>query len=314
MPADNQVIHVSVAVIQKADGTTLFAQRPTGKACAGEWEFPGGKIEAGETARQALTREIDEELGIHITKARPWITLAHQYPHAQVLLHFFIVTDWVGTEHPKEGQKLSWQMLSNLNISPLLAANGPVIKALQLPQIYAISCAKKIGEQDFLQHLTDAINNGLRLLQIREKEMTACELKRFVDQVLPMTVPAGVKVLINSSVSHEQQLRFSGLHLNSNHLMSLDTRPNFETVAASCHNQLEVDQAIKLSLDFVVLSPILKTATHPDAIPLGYEKMQKIISKCPIPVYALGGMTADHLKDVQQHGAHGIAMLRAAWK
>ena len=153
-----RTINVAVAVIQRKDGYILFTERPAGKACAGEWEFPGGKVEAGETPRQALSREIEEELAIQITQARPWITLPHTYPHASVLLHFFIVTDWTGTEHGREGQQLSWQKLSELTISPLLAANAPVIRALQLPDIYAISCVSEIGEEEFLHRLAVKID------------------------------------------------------------------------------------------------------------------------------------------------------------
>ncbi|NOY16135.1 MAG: Nudix family hydrolase [Gammaproteobacteria bacterium] len=305
---------VAVAIIKRGDGKVLFAERPSGKACAGEWEFPGGKIEAGESARQALDREIREELAISITEARPWVTLAHSYPHASVLLHFFIVTAWTGHEHGEEGQRLSWQNLSQLTISPLLAANEAIIRALLLPNTYAISCAGEIGEEKFMGYLPKAIENGLRMLQIREKNMPPCQLEQLVDRVLSVTEPAGVTTLINSAIPVAQRKYFSGIHLTSLHLMKLDQRPDFELVAGSCHNLAELNQAVKLELDFVVLSPILKTASHPDAMPIGITGMSKIIAEYPIPVYALGGMTDDHLTEMQSHGAHGIAMMRNAWK
>ena len=308
-----RIINVAVAVIQRKDGCILFTERPAGKACAGEWEFPGGKVEAGESPRQALNREIEEELSIQITQARPWITLPHSYPHASVLLHFFIVTDWAGTEQGREGQQLSWQKLSELTISPLLAANAPVIRALQLPDIYAISCVSEIGEEEFLQRLAVKINGGLQLLQLREKSLSNCQLHRLADKVLAMAVPAGVTVLINSDMPGEQQKRFSGLHLTSTHLMTLNQRPDFDLVAASCHNREELQQAVSLGLDFAVLSPVLNTLSHPEAKPLGIRAMAGLITHCPIPVYALGGMTIDQLDEIQSHGAHGIAMLRNAW-
>lgn len=307
------IVKVAVAIIQGKDGKILFAERPADKACAGEWEFPGGKIEPGETARQALVREIKEELAIHITAARPWITLSHVYPHARVLLHFFIVTAWTGTEHGEEGQRLSWQDLSALTIAPLLAANGPVIRALQLPHTYAISNVSEMGEEAFLQCLQQAINNGLRMLQLREKQLNNCQLKRLVDKILPITIPAGVDVLINSSMHNEQIKRFSGLHLTSRHLMQLNQRPDFRLVAASCHNRQELEHAVRLGLDFAVLSPVKNTLSHPDAKPLGIQGMTELIAECPIPVYALGGMSLDQLLEIQSQGAHGIAMMRNAW-
>ncbi|MCK5359064.1 MAG: Nudix family hydrolase [Gammaproteobacteria bacterium] len=306
-------LKVAVAIIQAKDGRILFAERPAGKACAGEWEFPGGKIEPGETARQALFREIEEELAIHITQARPWITVTHVYPHATVLLHFFIVTAWTGDEHGMEGQKLSWQDVSNLTIAPLLAANAPVIRALLLPHIYAISCASEMGVEMFLQRLPQAINNGLRLLQLREKHLNNCQLKRLVDQILPITIPAGITVLANSSMPEEQLNRFSGIHLTSTHLMRLEQRPDFKYAGASCHNKQELQHAASLGLDFAVLSPVKATPSHPDAIPLGTETMAELIAECPIPVYALGGMSLEDLDEIQSHGAQGIAMMRNAW-
>jgi 8-oxo-dGTP diphosphatase len=307
-------IDVAVAVIKREDGKVLFAERPPGKACAGEWEFPGGKVETGESVRQALDREIREELAISITQARPWITLSHQYPHASVLLHFFIVSGWTGHEHGEEGQRLSWQNLSDLTISPLLAANGPVIRALLLPETYAISCAGDIGEEEFLRRLAEAVDNGLQLLQLREKSLNNSRLRQLIDQILAITEPGGVRILINSDMPEELTKHFNGLHLTSKHLLQLDNRPDFKLVAASCHSRQELEHAIKLGLDFAVLSPVNHTRSHPQATPLGLSKMREIITNCPIPVYALGGMSLDQLHEIQSHGAHGIAMMRNAWQ
>jgi 8-oxo-dGTP diphosphatase len=307
-------IDVAVAVIKREDGKVLFAERPPGKACAGEWEFPGGKVETGESVRQALDREIREELAISITQARPWITLSHQYPHASVLLHFFIVSGWTGREHGEEGQRLSWQNLSDLTISPLLAANGPVIRALLLPETYAISCAGDIGEEEFLRRLAEAVDNGLQLLQLREKSLNNSRLRQLIDQILAITEPGGVRILINSDMPEELTKHFNGLHLTSKHLLQLDNRPDFKLVAASCHSRQELEHAIKLGLDFAVLSPVNHTRSHPQATPLGLSKMREIITNCPIPVYALGGMSLDQLHEIQSHGAHGIAMMRNAWQ
>jgi len=308
-----KIMNVSVAVIRRDDGMVLFTERLPGKACPGEWEFPGGKIEAGESARQALDREIHEELGISIIEARPWLTMSYDYPHASVILNFYIVSRWKGQEIGKEGQTLSWQNISNMTISPLLAANEPVIRALQLPDIYAISCANEIGDEIFLQQLQKAISNGLQLLQIREKNRTARQLQRFIEQVFSITTAADVTTLINSALPKELQKQFSGIHLTSSHLMKLNHRPDFKLVAASCHNLQELDHANRLKLDFAVLSPISKTPSHPESTPMGFSKMSELVSNSAIPVYALGGMSFDQLQELQSHGAHGIAMMRNAW-
>src|SRR5512145_145077 len=110
----------------RADNIFLLAQRPPDKIWAGYWEFPGGKIEGGETPYHALVRELREELGIEVQTAYPWVTREFTYPHARVRLHFFRVTEWSGDMHPHEGQKFSWQAVSDVLVTPVLPANAPV--------------------------------------------------------------------------------------------------------------------------------------------------------------------------------------------
>jgi len=313
MKPNSPPIDVAVAVIRRNDGFVLFAERPAGKACAGEWEFPGGKIEADESALEALVREIDEELAIHITHARPWITLRHAYTHAHVRLNFFIVTSWTGEPHGREGQQLAWQDLHAMTVGPLLSANAPVIHALRLPDVYAISNASESGTELFIKQLKRAVDNGLKLMQLREKQMPGSELAPFVEQVMDIT-HGKTQVMINSALNVDDRSMFSGLHLTSSDLMRLNERPGFKHVAASCHNAEELHQAAKLGLDFVVLSPVQQSLSHPGTPAMGVDGMKLLIRDYPLPVYALGGMHYDHLTTMQAKGAHGIAMMRAAWQ
>ena len=161
-------VDVAVAVLVRADGRVLLAQRPVGKVYSGYWEFPGGKVEPGESARDALVREIVEELGVEITHADPWITQVFTYPHATVRLHFFRATDWVGEPHAKEHQNLTWQHPGGISVTPLLPANGPVLKGLLLPDEYAITSASAMGLEAFLWALERRLSTGLRFIQIRE--------------------------------------------------------------------------------------------------------------------------------------------------
>src|SRR5205814_4180776 len=107
--ARQKVIDVAAAVIERPDGCFLLAQRPTGKVYAGYWEFPGGKVEAGEPAERALARELHEELGIEVRASYPWITREYVYPHGHVRLNFFRVLEWLGEPHPRENQAIAWQ-------------------------------------------------------------------------------------------------------------------------------------------------------------------------------------------------------------
>ena len=120
------ITRVAVAIIERVNTQglheVLFAQRPAGKAYAGYWEFPGGKIETGESVIDALIREIDEELGIHIHSAQEWRAERFSYPHAHVALHFCRSNDWSGEATSREAQAFSWQSLRSISVSPLLPA------------------------------------------------------------------------------------------------------------------------------------------------------------------------------------------------
>lgn len=120
------VTEVAVGVVVRADGSFLLGQRPDGKPYAGYWEFPGGKIEVGETVAQALARELDEELGIAVHACAPWRVLEHDYPHAYVRLHFYKVTDWSGDPVGREGQAFCWATVP-VAVAPLLPATVPVV-------------------------------------------------------------------------------------------------------------------------------------------------------------------------------------------
>ena len=121
-------VDVAVGILMKANGDVLLAQRPEGKPYAGYWEFPGGKVESGETIVDALRREFVEELGVVVGAAEAWCCVEHVYPHAHVRLHFYISREWQGEPQSLEGQAFSWQ--GNVGVGPLLPATVPLIEWL----------------------------------------------------------------------------------------------------------------------------------------------------------------------------------------
>ncbi len=123
---DRKVVDVAVGVLVRGDGAFLLTSRPEGKAYAGYWEFPGGKLEAGETVEQALRRELQEEIGITISAATPWKVELVDYPHALVRLHFCKVFDWSGELHMREAQSCSWEQLP-VQVQPVLPGTVPVL-------------------------------------------------------------------------------------------------------------------------------------------------------------------------------------------
>ncbi len=308
-----KIIEVAAAVIRRDDGSFLLAQRPDGKAYQGYWEFPGGKVETGETAYQALLRELHEELGITISVAYPWLTRTYTYPHATVRLRFFRVVGWHGELHGRENQQFSWQHLSDISVAPLLPANVPIMRALALPEIYAISNADELGGEVFMGRLEQALKNGLRLLQVREKNLYAEALEKFARQVVLVAHRYAATVLINGDAELAKRVGADGVHYSSTQLLACQTRPVFEWCSASCHDAAELQHAAQLGFDFALLSPVLPTLSHPGAPHLGWGKFAEMLSDTTLPVYALGGLTREDLTVAQQHGAHGIALLRQAW-
>lgn len=309
----SSLVEVAVAVLQRDDGQFLMAQRPEGKAYAGYWEFPGGKVEAGETPNHALVRELHEELGIAVKTAYPWLRRVFTYPHATVRLNFFRVTGWQGEPHGKEGQLLSWQRMPALAVSPILPANDPILRALQLPHLYAISNASELGGEVYMQRLQLALNNGLRLLQIREKGWSRPAVKELSLRSIELAHAAGARVLLNGDIALAQEVGANGVQLTGTQLAACKRRPDIELCAASCHNAAELKLAEDLELDFALLSPVLPTKSHPGAAHLGWDSFAGMAGSSSIPVYALGGLQADDMKKAWGNGAHGIALLRQAW-
>ena len=309
----SNLVEVAVAVLQRDDGHFLMAQRPEGKAYAGYWEFPGGKVEAGETPYHALVRELHEELGIEVKTAYPWLRRVFTYPHATVRLNFFRVTSWQGEPHGKEGQKLSWQRLPELTVTPILPANAPILRALQLPHFYAISNASELGVEVFMQRLQLALNNGLRLLQIREKGWSRPAIKELALRSIEMAHKAGARVLLNEDIELAKEVGANGVQLTGAQLAACKQRPDVELCAASCHNAEELKLAAELELDFALLSPVLPTRSHPGAPHLGWELFAGLAQNSSIPLYALGGLQPGDMDQAWESGAHGIALLRQAW-
>lgn len=320
------ITEAAVGVIQAPDGSVLLGQRPAGKPWSGYWEFPGGKIEAGEAPAHALVRELQEELGITPTLYYPWITRTYDYeakynsqgelesPAKTVKLHFFIITEWAGEPAGLEQQALSWQNPQNVAVGPMLPANAPILSGLCLPSVYAITNLYELGEEVFFARLRSALASGLKLIQIREKQLSPEQLMQFSRKVIAEATPHAAKVFINSDLALAQTLGAAGVHVSSAQLMALEAKPQGLLCGASCHNQSELLQAAKLGMDYVMLSPVQPTMSHPQANALGWECFAQLIAGYSLPVFALGGMQLKDLHHARMQGAHGIALQRAIWE
>jgi 8-oxo-dGTP diphosphatase len=307
------IVEVAAAVILRADGAFLLARRPAGKVYAGWWEFPGGKVEAGEPAADALARELHEELGIDVRRAWPWLTRVFTYPHATVRLNFFRVTQWEGEPQGREGQDLAWQRLDEPLLEPMLPANAPIIASLALAAEYAISASQLLGEVEFLRRLELRLQGGLRLVQLREKQLPRGALLELAGKVCGLAHRYGARVLVNGNIDTATETGADGVHITAQVLMGLEARPRGLLVGASCHDTGELARASELELDLAVLGPVKATASHPGASVLGWDRFAEVARGATLPVYAIGGLTPTDLEDAWRAGAHGIAMISGAW-
>jgi 8-oxo-dGTP diphosphatase len=306
-------IDVVAAVIFNQRGEFLLAQRPVGKPYAGYWEFPGGKVEPGEDAAIALKRELHEELGIEVTRAYPWLTRDFDYPHADVRLRFFRVHAWSGDLHGREQQQFTWQSIHNITVAPVLPANGPILRGLALPGVYGITCAGEIGREAFMLRLEQSLRQGLKLIQVREKQLAGAELRAFASDVVAVARGFGARVVVNGTAEIAARAAADGVHLTAARLMAAVRRPDCDWCGASCHDAAELARACELGVDFVVLGPVAATPSHAHAKALGWPEFARLIRDYPLPVYALGGLRADELEQAWRCGAHGVGMVRGAW-
>jgi 8-oxo-dGTP diphosphatase len=310
------VVEVAAAVMLRADGREfLLAQRPEGKVYAGYWEFPGGKVEAGETVAEATIRELQEELGITVTACAPWLHRRFVYPHATVHLNFMRVTAWegeIGITGPLEHSAVDWMKCGEAaRVSPILPANGPILKALSLPTAMAITMGEQEGVERQLERLEAALENGLRLIQVRDKGWPAAQRLWFAEAVVRLARRhPDALVLINDDEDIARRVGADGVHLSATRLAACPARPDFAWVGASCHTAAEIRRAGELDLDYALLGPVQATPTHPEAAGLGWAEFARRIAGNTLPVLALGGLRPEQLDEAQAHGAHGIAMMR----
>jgi 8-oxo-dGTP diphosphatase len=308
------LVRVAAAVILARDGRVLFAQRPAGKVYAGYWEFPGGKLEPGETPRHALDRELHEELGLTVREASPWLLQRFVYPHAHVELHFFRVFAWDGEPVGHDGQVFAWQTPGRFDVAPLLPANTPVLRALELPAVYGITMATELGEAAFLDRARRALDGGLRLIELREKAWPEARQRALCEALLALARPYAARVLLNGDADRARAWGCAGVHWPAAVLAAATARPHDMLCAASCHTSVELAKAGALGLDFAVLGPVQSTPSHPGATVLGWEGFAAIAAETMVPVFALGGLGAGDLDRAVAHGAHGIALRRGAWE
>ena len=319
-------VHVAVAVIRSGNndcsrfGQVLIAKRHAHVHQGGLWEFPGGKVERGEVVVEALSRELHEELGITLLRSterppRPLIKVEHDYGDKKVLLDVWEVFEFDGEPQGNEGQLVQWVAVDKLDGFQFPAANKPIISACGLPRQFIItpeytSLDKAIVDLDHLLH------KGARLVLFRQPQLSLHDYIAWSQEVLGYFQSTALEIVLSGDPSELQGLGVKRIHMPARVAQRYTDRCCWEDnmgISVSCHNDTELKQACLLGADFVTLSPVQHTQTHPDAEPLGWDAFELLVQDMALPVYALGGLSERDAGRAIGYGAQGIAGI-SAWQ
>ena len=306
-------VHVAAAAMISADQKhVLIARRPSNVDHGGLWEFPGGKLAPYETGLEGLKRELHEELGVEIVRAQPLIRVHHEYPDKHILLDVWQVHEFAGEPFGREGQAVRWVPMNELVNYPFPAANLPILRAVMLPTEYLIT-GEEPDDERFASLLERALReDSIRLVQLRAKSLDDAAYVARAERALKLCREYGAKLLLNGEPTLLDRVDADGIHLTSARLMQLDRRPIAENkwLSASTHDQKQLSQAAVLGCDFVTLSPLRTTPSHPEVAPMGWHDFQQLVERAGMPVFALGGMTRFDANHARAVGAQGIASIR----
>lgn len=307
-----KTVHVAVGVIIDQQRRVLVALRSPDAHQGGLWEFPGGKCEAGETVEQSLRRELAEELGIEVTDSAALCQIRHDYGDKAVLLEVRRVLHFTGEPRGLEGQAVRWVAVQALQSEEFPAANRAIIQRIQLADRIAISAP--VATSDALgQLLAGLLAQNLPIIHLRQPQLPAQELAARLPEWLAQCRARGTLLVLNTTPQRFLQAPVDGLHINSQIAAALRARPIASQYgfSVSCHSLAQLQHARDIGADYAFLSPVAATKSHPDSVPMGWDRFAALTSAVDLPVYALGGMGLADIASAYRHGGVGIAAISA---
>ncbi|MFN3965839.1 MAG: Nudix family hydrolase [Silanimonas lenta] len=328
-------LHVVAAVLRDDRGRVLLARRPAHKTEGGLWEFPGGKVEPGEEAGQALRRELQEELGIEAGPMQPLIRVpvaggvpgapegeGSGLPPLRLRLDTWVVAGFQGRPRAREHAELVWAEPAALATYPMPLADHPVRAALTAPEAILVTPGPGEGEAveaGFLRAAEEALARGLRRLHLRLPDARAGQRARLAEALAPRCRAHGAALYVHGDAPLAARLGL-GLHLRHGQLFAADAealcaaqRAAGLPLSAACHDAASLRRAEALGVQDLLLGPVAATPTHPGAPVLGWEGFEALRALTALPVYALGGLGPGDLSEARRHGAQGVAGIRGFW-
>jgi 8-oxo-dGTP diphosphatase len=313
-------IHVAVGVIINSRQEILLAKRAEHLHQGGLWEFPGGKVEKNETVEEALYRELDEELGIAVVIANPFIKVNHDYPDKSVLLDVWLVEKFTGTPIGNESQPLQWVSVSELKRHAVPPANREIVAALEnrykkLPDELMITGVYD-DLDDYIAKLQYALSRDIRWVQLRAHRCSYDEYHVLYGLTDDLCKKYGAQLTVNTSLDFFYQLHATRLHFTTERLLKTESRPVAKSVlfGASCHNLTEIQHAERVDVDYIILGSVFKTSTHPAEEPIGLNQFADWAKKTSIPVFALGGLNPELKAMIKNVGGYGLAAISSYWQ
>ncbi|MBC8211844.1 MAG: Nudix family hydrolase [Gammaproteobacteria bacterium] len=320
----SQPVHVVAGIIRDPDKPSkiFFTQRQKGQHLEDLWEFPGGKLEQGETRFQGLKRELEEEAGIQVITARPFQTVIHAYKEKTILLDVWEVSRYSGYAHGREGQEFRWLSLQELDQYAFPEADHPILKALALPAELLITPEIPLTQLDqsleyffslMQQYRYPLVQFRSHLLNDRNYLSSAKELKAICAQYRSELIINRPELKSYHSKGYDA---FTRRHLNASILNAEKSNP-FEAgirCSASCHDQQEINKAAAYNCDFALLSSVKESSSHPGRAGQGWYGFKQIAMQSKIPVYALGGVNRKDITVARYHSAIGVAGISDFWE
>jgi 8-oxo-dGTP diphosphatase len=309
-------IKVAVGILRNNKQQILISKRQNHQFMPDFWELPGGKIKQGELPKQAIIRELKEELGIVVTHLSAHKNITHQYPDRLIKLSIFNINQYQQTPRGIEGQDIIWSDIDNLANFKLLPTMKIFINSITLPNKYWITPALNHQSDDWMKKFDEKINQGISLIQLRSKTPLN---SHFIAELYSKCQQHNIKLLLNIIDKSFNENYCDGWHITTAEMLALNKNPILKKssttkpkiLGVSTHCLKEALMAQNLGADFIVISPIQATQTHPNATPLGWKTAQEVAKKINIPVYFLGGMGLKDLNKALKLNAQGIAGVSA---
>ena len=305
---------IAIGVLKRSNRVCLTLRQST-QTFAGLWEFPGGKVEVGESIENALKREFLEELDVETFDWKPLISIPWRYPKVAVRLNVYLTESFKGEPVGNEGQEVVWKSINELGGMSFPEANKGIIMALQLPDKQMISGHFE-NQTDALRRLQMALDNGISLCQLRAKNLSQAAFLSLAEKAIKLAHDDQAKVLLNGRPELLELLpEADGMQLASNVIFDYQERPiaKEKLLGVSTHTVEDIEQALKIDADYILLSPVKETASHPGVPGLGWQTFAEMVNDVPIPVFALGGMKPEDREQAKKFGGQGIAAISGFW-